>query len=213
MSSAPPPFAKPPFAPPPSALPSFAMIIRNAMIAGGLIAALSGCDRETAQPAQEQGGLDATKQSLSGTIDDSRAGTLLPALNVAQVDGTTLNLGALQGQPVLINLWATWCAPCVVEMPMLDDLARDMDGPLRVLTISQDLTGAEAVEPFFAKMDFAALEPWLDPENTVSTALGGGVLPTTVLFDETGQEVWRVVGEYDWSSAEAREAIAAGIAN
>ncbi|WP_424770756.1 TlpA family protein disulfide reductase [Pontixanthobacter sp.] len=178
----------------------------------GLGLALSACDREAAEPAQEQGDLDGTKQSLSGVIDDRRAGDLLPAINVVDPAGKQRNLGALQGMPVLVNLWATWCAPCVVEMPMLDDLAADMDGELRVLTVSQDLQGAEKVEPFFAKMQFDRLEPWMDPENQLGFGLGGGQLPLTILYDENGQELWRVTGEYDWSSAETQEAIRAALA-
>ncbi len=180
-------------------------------LAAGLCLALAACDREAPDSAQEQGALADKKQSLSGTIDTSKAGALLPAVNVLDPSGKQLNLGALQGQPVLVNLWATWCAPCVVEMPMLDDLADAMGDDLRVITVSQDLKGAEKVEPFFARMQFRNLEPWLDPDNELGFALGGGVLPTTVLYDSSGQEIWRVVGEYDWSSPEMQEAIAAAI--
>lgn len=116
-----------------------------------------------------------------------------------------LNSGALSGKPVLLNLWATWCAPCVEEMPTLDALAGDYAGKLRVVTASQDLEGAARVAPFFTAQKFAHLEPWLDPENSLSSALGGeGVLPTTVLYDASGQEVARVVGGFDWQSAEAK---------
>src|SRR3546814_7611737 len=74
----------------------------------------------------------------------------MPAVNLTDPHGKTLNLAALQGQPVLLNLWATWCAPCVLEMPMLDDLADGMKGRVRVVTVSQDLRGADTVEPFLA---------------------------------------------------------------
>ncbi len=182
---------------------------RNALILASLALAVSACDREAPEDAQEQGALGGEKASLSGVIDDSKAGALLPAMNVTDPSGKSLNLGAVQGEPVLLNLWATWCAPCVVEMPMLDDLAQELDGQVRVLTVSQDLQGADKVTPFFEKMQFEMLEPWMDPENELAFATGGGVLPTTVMYDSNGQEVWRVIGEYDWSSAEAREAILA----
>ena len=78
----------------------------------------------------------------------------MPAANVTDPQGRVLNLGALQGTPVLINLWATWCAPCVKEMPLLDELASEYEGRLRVLTVSQDMQGAEKVEPFFAANTF-----------------------------------------------------------
>ena len=97
-------------------------------------------------------------------------------------------------------------------MPLLDDLAGDYEGRLRVLTISQDMQGAEKVEPFFAQAGYAMLEPWMDPQNELGFAIGGGVMPTTVLYDAIGQEVWRVQGDYDWSSEEARAAIDAAIA-
>ena len=188
-------------------------LTRNALFVVGLSLALGACDREAANPAQEQGALAGDKQSLLGEIDTGRAGELLPAMNVTNLDGEELNLGALQGKPVLVNLWATYCAPCVVEMPMLDDLADDLGDEVRVLTVSQDLKGGEVVAPFFARMKFRNLEPWMETNGELGFALASGVLPTTVLYDASGQEVWRVVGDYDWSSAEAREAILAAVEN
>ncbi len=136
----------------------------------------------------------------------------MPATNVTDPSGRTLNLGALQGTPVLLNLWATWCAPCVKEMPLLDELAVEYEGRMRVITVSQDMQGAAKVEPFFAQGGYTMLEPWMDPENELGFAIGGGVMPTTVLYDALGQEIWRVQGEFDWSSEEARAAIDAAIA-
>ncbi|WP_374409263.1 TlpA family protein disulfide reductase [Pelagerythrobacter sp.] len=148
------------------------------------------------------------KAALSATIDRSHAGALMPAITVTDPDGKELNLAAAQGTPVLLNLWATWCAPCVKEMPILDDLAGEHEGALRVITVSQDMGGAEKVAPFFAQMDFAHLEPWMEPDLNLGFALESQSLPTTVLYDASGQEVWRVVGEYDWAGADVREAIA-----
>jgi len=130
----------------------------------------------------------------------------MPAVNVVDPDGRKLNLGALQGRPVLLNLWAIWCAPCVVEMPMLDDLTGDLDEQVQVITVSQDLRGAELVMPFFAERKFDYLEPWLDPENQLGFRFNG-VLPMTVLYDAEGREAFRVAGGYDWGSEEARTAI------
>ncbi|WFL77937.1 TlpA disulfide reductase family protein [Altererythrobacter arenosus] len=167
---------------------------------------LAGCDREPDDAAQQQGELASDKQGLSGEIDRSYVGELMPAVEVVDPAGKTLNLGALQGKPVLLNLWATWCAPCVVEMPMLDTLADEMGDELRVITVSQDMKGAELVEPFFAERNFRNLEPWLDTENKLGFAFDG-VLPVTVLYDAAGQEVFRVAGGYHWDSEEARVAI------
>lgn len=168
---------------------------------------LSACDRGAGEGAQETAASDASSKAddaaLIGEIDRSLAGTQLPPLTFENPAGNTLDLAALDG-PVLVNLWATWCAPCVVEMPALDNLAGEMEGQLKVLTISQDLRGAEVVEPFFDRRDFTHLEQWLDPENTLTEALAdGGALPVTILFDAEGREIFRVAGGYEWDSEEA----------
>ena len=169
---------------------------------------LAACDSGAEGDAQQQEQLGEAKQELTGEIDRSFAGDLMPAVTVTDPEGRELNLGALQGQPVLLNLWATWCAPCVVEMPMLDELAGARQGELRVITVSQDLRGAELVTPFFAARQFEHLEPWLDPENNLGASFdGGGVMPLTVLYDASGVEVFRVAGGYHWNSEEALAAI------
>jgi thiol-disulfide isomerase/thioredoxin len=109
---------------------------------------------------------------------------------------------------VLVNLWATWCVPCITEMPMLDELAGELGDTVEVLTVSEDFQGAEKVVPFFAEKKFANLPQWMDQPNALPPAFGVNSLPVTVLYDAEGKEVWRVVGGFDWSSAEARELIA-----
>jgi hypothetical protein len=98
-------------------------------------------------------------------------------------------------------------------MPLLDELAGELGDEVRVLTISEDMKGAEAVVPFFEQRGFDNLPRWMDPKNDLAIAYGGGAaLPLTVLYDAEGREVWRVMGGYDWGSAEARELIAEGLA-
>ena len=189
--------------------PSVSLRLSFTLLASVLV--LAGCSKEEPAAPQEQ----AQAGSLTGEVDRAQAGSLLPSVELKDPPGKTLNTAALSGKPVLLNLWATWCAPCVEEMPLLDELAGAYDGKLRVVVASQDLQGAEKVVPFFEKAKFAHLEPWLDRENALSTAFGGdGVLPTTVLYDASGQEVARVVGGYDWTSPEAKalvdEAIGGG---
>jgi thiol-disulfide isomerase/thioredoxin len=140
------------------------------------------------------------------------AGTPIPALSVTDPAGKVLDLAAQDG-PVLINLWATWCPPCVKEMPQLDALAGELEGEVRVITVSQDIRGAEVVEPFFAKGSYTRLEPWLDPDATLSAQFTPeGALPLTVLFDAKGKEVLRVAGGYEWDSPEAIALIREGLA-
>lgn len=173
---------------------------RSSLIVALSFLLLAGCDRAgelPAQPVEAEAGSAAT-----GTVVRDFAGTPLPAMRFADGKGGTLDLAAQDG-PILINLWATWCAPCVKEMPQLDALAAELDGEVRVITISQDVRGAEVVTPFFAKGGYARLEPWLDPDAALSAQFTPeGLLPLTILFDAQGREVLRVAGGYEWDSAE-----------
>lgn len=175
---------------------------------------LAGCDRESADQAQPQENSatqnkPAGAEQLSGKVDRAFAGQQIPDFTVTDPAGKTLALRSTTGKPVLVNLWATWCAPCVVEMPMLDELAGELAGSVTVLTISEDMAGADKVAPFFAEKKFAHLPQWMDPKNDLAFAYGGGAaLPLTVLYDAQGKEVWRIMGGYDWSTAEARELVA-----
>lgn len=180
---------------------------RCSVLTLGVLAALAatgGCDRQSGEPVQPQGkaaetAAPAADVPLNGRLDIANRGARMPDVTLADPDGRRLRLTELRGRPVLVNLWATWCGPCVLEMPMLDALAREEEGRLRVLTISQDIQGAEKVTPFFAGRRFARLEPWLDPDNEMSLHYGTGILPTTVLYDAEGREVWRMIGGHDWS--------------
>jgi thiol-disulfide isomerase/thioredoxin len=166
---------------------------------------LAGCDRESAEPAQPEGA--ASGEALTGKVDRSFAGEAMPAIELIDTMGGTLALASLKGKPVLVNLWATWCVPCVTEMPLLDELAGELGEEVKVLTVSEDIQGAEKVVPFFADRELRHLPQWLDPENALPPAYGVASLPLTVLYDAEGKEVWRVAGGFDWSSAEARELI------
>ena len=88
-------------------------------------------------------------------------------------------------------------------MPTLDRLAARESGRLRVLTVSQDLDGRDKVEAFFERQGYRNLETWLDPQMALMTGLKADILPTTILYDSNGLEVWRVIGMEDWTRAQA----------
>ena len=179
---------------------------------------VSGCDRQSpdaAQPATEAASAPAGAitgadkgGAFTGKLDTTHRGAQMPDILLADPSGGTVRLASLKGKPLLVNLWATWCGPCVIEMPMLDALAVAHDGQMRVLTVSQDMEGAAKVAPFFAGKDFRKLEPWMDTDNDLGFHYGTGVLPTTVLYDASGREVWRMVGAYDWASAQTAAMLA-----
>jgi len=182
-----------------------------------IVLLMAGCDRQSGENSQpKETASSATpaaedEAALTGTLDRSHAGEPLPDATVEGPNGVKLSLAKLTGGPVLINLWATWCAPCVKEMPTLDRLAGEPGSP-RILAISEDLKGAAAVNPFLQQHQFLHLQSWLDPEAKLSFSMGGAAgsatLPTTVLYDAQGKEVWRMTGGYDWSSDEAQKLIA-----
>jgi len=165
--------------------------------------AVAGCDRQGQRDSQPQSSPSATEtageKKFNGTLDISNRGKDMPDFTVTDPSGKALKLRDLKGTPVLVNVWATWCGPCKLEMPELDKLAADRAGGLRVLTISQDIDGAAKVQPYYAENKFAKLEPWLDPENNLGFFYETGVLPTTVLYNKQGKEVWRMIGAHDWS--------------
>ena len=189
-----------------------------------LAAALAGCDRQNppapqgnganaattaAAPAAPGGGAPTTGNEAAhaeyptGRLDRSHAGTAAPALAFQGPDGQQTRLASFRGRPLLVNLWATWCGPCVVEMPSLDALAgRQTAGQgLQIIAISQDSSdGRRKVTDFFAQRRFQHLQPYLDSEMGLMFGLGLDTLPTTILYDSQGREVWRMVGMAEWQS-------------
>ena len=138
-----------------------------------------------------------------GTLDRSHKGEAALALPFQGPDGRPTTIAAFAGKPVLLNLWATWCAPCVAEMPTLDRVAETM----QVVAVSQDLDGAAKVDPFFAKAGLTNIERYLDPGVSLSVAYQAS-LPTSILYDSQGREVWRMTGGMDWTTATARQLLA-----
>lgn len=143
----------------------------------------------------------------AGTLDMSQRGRPAPTDGFLDPAGKPVTLAAFRGRPVLVNLWATWCGPCVREMPTLETLAARTEGKLKVLTVSQDRDGVD-LAPTFEKGGFKRLERYRDPEQKLGFALGSGMLPTTILYDEAGKEVWRMVGGLDWDGPRANTLLA-----
>jgi thiol-disulfide isomerase/thioredoxin len=160
--------------------------------------ALAGCDRQKA--LEPQANQAAAPAYPTGRLDRSHRGNPAPDLLFEDGEGQPVRLSVFRGRPVLVNLWATWCGPCVVEMPSLDALAARAGPGLEILAISQDLDGRQKVTDFFAAHAFQRLEPYLDPRMQLMPALGLDTLPTTILYDAEGREVWRMTGMADWQS-------------
>ena len=171
-----------------------------------------GCDRQSNAPEQANASTSAplpdgvptnavrspAGPEAMGVLDRSHKGEAASDLQFIDPAGKPVTIAAFAGKPVLLNLWATWCAPCVAEMPTLDGLAERLDGKLTVLAVSQDLEGAAKVDPFFRNAQFKRLQPYRDPQAALSIAYQAN-LPTTILFDSQGREVWRMLGGVNWA--------------
>jgi thiol-disulfide isomerase/thioredoxin len=124
-----------------------------------------------------------------------------PEVSFTDADGNPATFADFKGKPVLVNLWATWCEPCLREMPSLDRLQAKYSDKLSVLAISEDRGGGKVVNPFVAKLELTKLKIYLDPKSDVGRAFGVRGLPTSIVIDAEGRVVGRVEGAAEWDSA------------
>ncbi len=178
--------------------------------------ALASCGGPGDQPANGNAGVAAPAEVETGGpakgVDRSHKGAPAPAALFDDPDGGRIALTTFKGVPVLVNLWASWCAPCVKELPTLNALSKKHrdDGMLGVIAISEDSAPQASVVSFLKSHKIDDLAPYHDPGMRISGALNAQILPTSVLYDAQGKEVWRFVGEADWTSAEAARLLAEG---
>jgi thiol-disulfide isomerase/thioredoxin len=170
--------------------------------------ALASCHKPS-QPTSNESAAAAPGVPGKG-VDRTHKGQPAPTADFNDPDGSPTSLKAFAGKPTLVNLWASWCAPCVKELPTLDRLAQAQGGKLNVVAISQDMAPHASVEAFLKEHKIATLDSYQDPKMALSGALNAEVLPTSVLYDASGREVWRYVGDQDWTSAPAAKLLAEG---
>lgn len=127
----------------------------------------------------------------------------VPAISFQDKDGQPKTLADFAGRIVLLNIWATWCAPCRKEMPTLDRLQAELGGPdFEVVALSVDRKGPEAVRKFFNEIGIKHLALNIDTSSNAMFTLGAFGLPLTLLIDRQGREIGRVVGPAEWDSPE-----------
>ena len=177
----------------------------------GLSGVITGaCDRQKAE-APQAAPTEAADQEASGKgVDRSHKGEAAPTVTFKNPDGGDFTLAKFKGGPVLVNLWASWCAPCVKELPTLQKLEEShaIDGQLGVIAVSQDMAPKGSVDAFLASKQISRFAAFHDPDLALSSALGVQIMPTTILYDKAGKEVWRYTGDLDWTEAEAAKLLA-----
>lgn len=172
-----------------------ALVLATTIIATALIAERLAGERRTPSPP------------LAGWMANfTVAADARPASALAFVarDGKPHGLADFSGKIVLVNFWATWCAPCVRELPSLDRLQAMLAGAdFTVLALSEDRQGWAVIEPFLARIDLKHLPIYLDRDGASAGALKVSALPSSVLFDRMGRALGRLEGHAEWDSPEA----------
>ena len=186
---------------------------RRAAIAGGLVAAATVAATIILRKSGEPGGAPVIRhidlapgeavplRKFAAALVTSDPPKPLPPVRFTARDGKPEVIGDFAGKGVVLNLWATWCAPCVAELPSLDALAERLapDG-IVVVALSSDRGGAASVDEYYRAHEITHLGVWLDPDGTVMGTLAARGIPTTLILDRQGRERARLEGGVDWNS-------------
>lgn len=127
----------------------------------------------------------------------------LPEIKFQDADGHDRSLADFHGKVVLLNVWATWCAPCRREMPTLDRLQAALGGQdFEVVALSIDRAGMGAVTKFYGEVGMKHLAKYIDTSGKAARELGAVGLPTTILIDRDGREAGRLTGPAEWDASD-----------
>lgn len=145
------------------------------------------------------------KDSIFNLSKQTRVVAGLPAPNFSfpGLDAKMVSLADYKGKVVLLNIWATWCPPCVEEMPSMEKLYKELKGEnFEILAVSIDASGAKDVAPFMQKykLSFPAL---LNPKGTIKGLYGAVGIPESFIINKEGIVEKKIIGARDWAALEA----------
>ena len=147
---------------------------------------------------------EKTKDIIKGELRKfvfSKTTKALPNLLILDADENVTEIGYKE-EIVVINFWATWCAPCKKEMPSLNALAQNMKHEdFQIITVASGRNSKKAIDAFFNDYNLVNLSKYRDPKGKMAIEYGVTALPTTVVIDPTGVEIGRVIGDIDWDTA------------
>ena len=155
---------------------------------------------------------DAARAGDMRRVAFGAAPLALPEIGVVDEEDAPHMLAEYQGQWVLLNFWATWCAPCRAEMPTLQALDAVMGDDFSVVTVATGRNSVEGIDKFFAEAGITSLPKLRDPKSELARNMGVLGLPLTVILNPEGQEIARMIGDADWNSADAKAMLTALIA-
>jgi thiol-disulfide isomerase/thioredoxin len=129
------------------------------------------------------------------------APTPLPNLKFLSAAGKALTLADFRGSGLVVNIWATWCGPCVAELPSFAAIAPGLAASkILVLPISIDFEGLKVVQPFYATHGITTLPILLDPDGTITDTINAHGIPITLIINPAGQLVARLDGGANWNT-------------
>ena len=179
-----------------------------ALLAALLYAAAPGAANAAGLDAGERAALAELATGTLAGLEVHDAARPAPETPFLDGEGAEVTLADFRGKVVLVNFWATWCPPCVAEMPSLDALATEMAGEdFAVVPVSTDFGGLEKPRGFYEKTGISALPLYLDATQELARAASVPGLPVTLLLDREGREVARLTGDAHWDAAEAKAVV------
>ena len=191
---------------------SLIYVVLLAIIAGGIGIYLSGDVPRKAEEVNSGGGFKAFAVGPMAAFLVKADRPNVPDLVFKDSSGGEVKLSKWQGRVVLLNLWASWCAPCRKEMPTLNDVQKQLGSKdFEVVALSVDGKGLEASAAFLKETGADSLGLYVDETTTSLNALQALGLPVTVLIDRKGREIGRLLGPAEWNSAEAVALIKAAL--
>ncbi|MBT3071015.1 TlpA family protein disulfide reductase [Rhodomicrobium sp. Az07] len=181
------------------------LIIYGLAAAGALVVMAVGMvmDRTAKAPDQPRpAAVTVPAPAESGKFIRHARPVTLPALSFNGADGKARFLSEWRGKVVLLNIWATWCPPCIREMPALDRLQAEKGGDsFAVVAVSTDRSGLAKPRAFYERVGIKSLALFNEPSDDFSLALDADRLPLTIIVDRQGREVARYYGSEAWDSA------------
>jgi thiol-disulfide isomerase/thioredoxin len=130
------------------------------------------------------------------------------AVNFQDAEGNQVSFADFKGKVILVNLWATWCAPCIKEMPDLNELQKSLGGEkFEVILLSENQDGIESSLKFLNDNNITHLTTYHDTNRGVARTLKSNALPTSILINAQGMEVGRLIGPAEWNSGDSKALI------
>lgn len=175
--------------------------LRRALVVGVVAAAIAAGGVLTVATASGPPAFSGGYGSWEAFADPQPA----PTTDFLDPDGGSINLDAFAGRTVLVNFWATWCAPCIKELPALDDLQADLgNDAFQVVIVSIDRKGLDVAQPFLDELGVKNLKTYADPKGTLAREMQATGLPITVIVSPEGDVLGRLLGDAEWNSDAAK---------